>query len=90
MWIFLKLISLPSLELNFYLVTVTWILQTILTPFTLYRYDHDSDKFSSLAICIKKNIHILHPEFFPSLNAVKFVITSDKEKQSLLLSFDLQ
>ena len=54
-----------------------------LTPFTLYRYDHDSDKFSSLAICIKNNIHILHQEFFPSLNAVKFVITCDKNKQSL-------
>ena len=30
-----------------------------LTPFTLYRHDRNSDKFSSLAICIKNNIHIV-------------------------------
>ena len=54
-----------------------------LIPFTLYRYDHNSYKLSSLAICIKNNIHILHQVFFPSLNAVKFVITCDKNKQSL-------
>ena len=54
-----------------------------LIPFTLYRYDHNSSKLSSLAICIKNNIHILHQVFFPSLNAVKFVITCDKNKQSL-------
>ena len=37
-----------------------------LTPFALYSYDHNSDKFSSLAICIKHNIHILHQEHFPT------------------------
>ena len=37
-----------------------------LTPFALYSYDHISDKFSSLVICIKHNIHILHQEHFPT------------------------
>ena len=41
-----------------------------LTPFALYSYDHNSDKFSSLAICIRHNIHILHHEHFPTLNAI--------------------
>ena len=25
----------------------------------LYRYDHNSDKFSSVGICVKNNIHIM-------------------------------
>ena len=48
-----------------------------LTPFALYRYDHNSDKFSSLAICVKHNIHILHQEHFPALNAVKLTVSCD-------------
>ena len=48
-----------------------------LTPFTLYRYDHNSDKFCSQATCVKNNFHILNQEYFTTLNAVKFVVTCD-------------
>ncbi|XP_068712523.1 uncharacterized protein [Montipora foliosa] len=60
-----------------------------LTPFTLYRYDHNSDKFCSLAICVKNNFHILNQEYFPTLNAVKFVVTCDTNdvQEPLNMSF---
>ena len=48
-----------------------------LTPFTLHRYDHNLDKFCSLATFVKNNFHILNQEYFPTLNAVKFVATCD-------------
>lgn len=48
-----------------------------LTPFTLYRYDHNSNKFCSLATAVKNNAHILNQEYFPALNAFKFVVTYD-------------
>ena len=48
-----------------------------LTPFTLYRNDHNSDKFCSLATCVKNDFHLLNQEFFPTLNAVKFLVTCD-------------
>ena len=58
-----------------------------LTPFALYRYDHNSDKFSSLAICVKHNIHILHQEHFPALNAVKLTVSCNSNilEQNLAL-----
>ena len=46
-----------------------------LTPFTLYRHDHNSDKFSSLGICIKSNIQIVHQEQYPTINAVRFKVS---------------
>ena len=48
-----------------------------LTPFTLYRNDHNSDKFCSLATCVKNDFHVLNQEYFPTLNAVKFLVTCD-------------
>ena len=58
-----------------------------MTPFTLYRYDHNSDKYSSLALCIRKNIHIISQEYFVALNAVRFTISSDNniEKTNLCI-----
>ena len=58
-----------------------------LTPFALYRYDHNSDKYSSLAICIKKNIHVTYQEYFPTLNAVKFMFSSDNHRVQVNISF---
>ena len=58
-----------------------------LTPFTLYRHDHESDKFSSLAVCIKKNIRIVCQEHFPSLNALKFEFFYDNKEVKRNISF---
>ena len=57
-----------------------------LTPFVLYRYDHNSDKYSSLAICIKNNIHVTYQEYFPTLNAVKFMFSSDNPRVRVNIS----
>ena len=45
-----------------------------LTSLTICRHDHDCDKFSSLAICIKNNIHIRYQQYVQALNAVNFVV----------------
>ena len=60
-----------------------------LVPFTLYRHDHNSDKFPSLALCMQNNNsnHILCQEYFPTLNAVKFVMTCDSDVTRENLSF---
>lgn len=54
-----------------------------LNPFTLYRQDHISDKYSSLALCTKNNIEITEQEYFPSVNALKFVATNTSIQQQL-------
>jgi len=41
-----------------------------LDPFTLYRQDHPTDKYSSLAICTKENIDVLQMEYFPDINGL--------------------
>lgn len=45
-----------------------------LYPFTLYRQDHPSDRFSSLALCTKHTVEIREHEYFPCLNATKFIL----------------
>jgi len=55
-----------------------------LNPFTMYRQDHISDKYSSLALCTKTNIQITQQEYFPSVNAVKFVATINTSIQRQL------
>lgn len=45
-----------------------------LQPFTLLRQDHLLDRFSSLAICTKSNIEIRQYEYFPTINANKFIV----------------
>ena len=60
-----------------------------LTPFTLYRHDHDSDKFSSLALCMKNSIDrtCVYQKYFPTLNAVKFVMACGNDIKRENLSF---
>ena len=63
-----------------------------LSPFSLYRYDHNSDKYSSLAICIKKKFHVTNQEYYPTLNAVRFMFTFNNHRSydvniSLLLIY---
>jgi DNA replication protein DnaC len=58
-----------------------------LHPFTLYRQDH-SDRYASLAICIRNSIQTLNHEDFPSLNATMFEVIhvpTLKKKTFLLL-----
>lgn len=50
----------------------------------MYRQDHISDKYSSLALCTKTNIQITQQEYFPSVNAVKFVATINTSIQRQL------
>ena len=58
-----------------------------LTPFTLYRHDHNSDKFSSLGICIKSTIHIVYHKHFVNLNAVKFQVAFGNNVEQQNISF---
>lgn len=45
-----------------------------LLPFILYRQDHPTDRFSSLALCTRRSIKTKEHECFLELNAMKFVI----------------
>ena len=47
----------------------------------------DSDKFSSLAVCIKKNILIVNQEHFLSLNGLKFEFSCDNKEVKQNISF---
>ena len=60
-----------------------------LKPFKIYRQDHDSDKYSSMAICIRDTLQMVDYEYFPSLNAIKFVLVDTKlqESRSFLLLY---
>ena len=60
-----------------------------LKPFKIYRQDHDSDKYSSMAICIRETLQMVDYEYFPSLNAIKFVLVDTKlqESRSFLLLY---
>lgn len=60
-----------------------------LTPYTLYRHDHSSDKFSSLGICIKNTIHIMYHKHFANLNAVKFQVAFCNNVEQQNISFVL-
>ena len=61
-------------------------------PYTLHREGHVCDKFSSLALCTKTNVEIRQYEYFPALNAVKFVAldTNTEFKQTIVLVYRKQ
>lgn len=42
--------------------------------FILYRQDHPSDKYSSLAVTIRQNIHIAEQEYFATINGLKLTV----------------
>ena len=48
-----------------------------LFPFTLFRQDHASDKYLSLAICSKPNLETKEHHYFPEINALKFVVINN-------------
>ena len=60
-----------------------------LEPFRIYRQDHCTDKYSSMAICVKHNVEVENYEYISTLNAIKFdlVDTRLRESRSLLLLY---
>ena len=60
-----------------------------LEPFRTYRQDHPTDKYSSMAICVKPNLEVENYEYIPILNALKFdlVDTNLQESLSFLLLY---
>ena len=63
-------------------------IRSTLHPFELYRQD-STDKYSSLAVCLRNTVCIVEHEYFSSLNAVKFVIcsTNTLKRKTLLLLY---
>lgn len=56
-----------------------------LEPFTIYRQDHDSDRFCSLALCIKNHIQLNESEYFACINAVKYVVVNNVYQSRITL-----
>ena len=55
-----------------------------LKPFRIYRQDHQTDKYSSMAICVKGTLEVREYEYIPSLNALKFNLLDIKLQESLM------
>lgn len=53
-----------------------------LHPFTLYRQDHPTDRYCSLALCTKNTIQACDQEYFPLVNAVKLTIINNTTQRS--------
>ena len=60
-----------------------------LEPFKIYRQDHCTGKYSSMAICVKHTLKVENCEYIPTLNALKFDLVDTKlqESQALLLLY---
>ena len=52
-----------------------------LCPFKLHRQDHDTDKYSSMALCTRNTVEIRECEYFSSLNALKFDLVNSKSQE---------
>ena len=63
-----------------------------LIPFKLHRQDHNTDKYSSMALCTKNSVEIRQCEYFSSINALKFdlVNTQSQELKTFLLLYRKQ
>ena len=55
-----------------------------LKPFRIYHQDHQTDKYSSMAICVKGTLEVREYEYIPSLNAMKFNLLDIKLQESLM------
>ena len=60
-----------------------------LEPFRICRQDHWTDKYSSMAICVKHDLELENYEYIPILNVIKFdlVDTRLRESRPLLLLY---
>ena len=52
-----------------------------LSPFILYRQDHATDKYSSMAVCTRSTVEIRTCEYFPSLNGLKCEVVNYKSNE---------
>ena len=52
-----------------------------LCPFKLHRQDHDTDKYSSMALCTRNTVEIRECEYFSLLNALKFDLVNSKSQK---------
>ena len=52
-----------------------------LRPFRICRHDHSTDKYSSMAICIKDTFIIQDYQYIPSLNALSFSLMNIKQQE---------
>ena len=51
-------------------------ISSILNDFSIYRQDHNSDKFLSLAVCYKDTVTLCDTEYFTSINGLRFLLNS--------------
>ena len=60
-----------------------------LHPFVLFRQDHNTDKYMSLAVCTKKHNQIAQHDYFPLINGLKFVVlkSTNGVKHSFLVIY---
>ena len=59
-----------------------------LHPFTLYRQDHPTDRFSSLAVCTRSPVQATEHQYFAQINALKFVLYNmSKQTCTVLLLY---
>ena len=58
-----------------------------LCHFKLYRQDHSSDKFSSMAVCTRETVELRECEFFTSLNALKFELVHIETEETWTVLF---
>ena len=63
-----------------------------LSPFSVYRQDHHSDKYSSMALCTRKYVLLSNCQYFSSINALKFdlTVTNSQDVISFLLLYRKQ
>ena len=52
-----------------------------LSPFKVYRQDHTTDKYSSMALCTRSTVEIRASEYFLSLNAIKYELVNSRPKE---------
>ena len=50
-----------------------------LFPFKLHHQDHNTDKYSSMALCTRNTVEIREYEYFSSLNALKLDLVDHKK-----------
>ena len=62
------------------------------SPFTLYRQDHSTDKYSSMAVCTRSTVEITNVEYIPLINALKFklVYGNLQDERTFLLLYRKQ
>lgn len=63
-----------------------------LYPFVLFRQDHNTDKYMSLAVCTKNHNQIAQHDYFPLINGLKFVVLNSTNgvKHSFLVIYRKQ